>query len=193
MNATGASDPETGIKAGNAGYSFTVLGGFAAAIQTGSRVDVTFDGSCSGGGAESVSAIDNASVASARVRVHADARHGRSHGGALAINPYSSSTSVSIAQTDFSDPTSGIASNVLTRSNPQPATGSCPLGGYTGSTIVAGPPTPASATASATGTRSPAPTTSATRRRRARSSSSTRPARRAARSPTSTASRASAP
>jgi hypothetical protein len=34
VNATGASDPETGIKAGNAGYSFTALGGFLDGEQS---------------------------------------------------------------------------------------------------------------------------------------------------------------
>ena len=65
MNATGAGDPETGIKSGNAGYSFSSLGGFLATAQTGNHVDVTFDGSSSGGGTFSVAANNNAGIASA--------------------------------------------------------------------------------------------------------------------------------
>src|SRR4029077_16908338 len=45
VNANGASDPETGIQSGNAGYTFSSLTGFVSTTQTGSHVDVAFDGS----------------------------------------------------------------------------------------------------------------------------------------------------
>src|SRR5262249_56935406 len=60
VNATGATDPETGIKAGNAGYSFTSLTGFTGATQTRNKGDVTLDGSRNGGGAPWGPALNNA-------------------------------------------------------------------------------------------------------------------------------------
>jgi hypothetical protein len=139
VNANGASDPETGIKAGNAGYSFTVLSGFAGTTQTGNRVDVTFDGTSTGGGAQSVSALNNASIASTASGFTITADSGAPTGGLLSINPYSGSLSVAIAKTDFIDAVSGIASNALTRSDPQsPVAGVCPGAGYTGSNAVGG-------------------------------------------------------
>ena len=59
-------------------------------------------------------------------------------GGLLSINPYSGSLTVSIAKTDFTDAISGIATNIVTRSNAQAPSspGVCPLGGYSGATVV---------------------------------------------------------
>ncbi|MEP6812058.1 MAG: SwmB domain-containing protein, partial [Actinomycetota bacterium] len=135
VNATGASDPETGI----ASYAFTPLAGFLSALQTGNKVDVIFDGTSNGSGAQSVSAVNNAGVSSTPATpftVTPDS--GAPTGGLLSINPYSGSLTVSIAKTDFADAISGIATNVVTRSNPQAPSspGTCPLGGYTGSTVV---------------------------------------------------------
>src|SRR5205823_4397145 len=134
--AGGASDPETGIKAGNAGYSFSALVGFISAVQSGNAVAVTFDGSSNGGGAQSVSAVSNAGVAAAATAFTLTPDAGAPTGGVLSIPPYSSSTTVTIAKTDFTDGVSGIAGNMVTRSDPLAPTGSggCPAGGYTGST-----------------------------------------------------------
>ena len=118
MNATGASDPETGIKAGNAGYTFTALGGFLTTLQTGNKVDVTFNATSNGSGAQSVSAVNNAGVSSTPATsftVTPDS--GAPTGVLLSFNPYSSSTTISIAKTDFTDAVSGIATNVLALSN----------------------------------------------------------------------------
>ena len=134
VNATGSSDPETGI----AGYTFATLSGFTGATQTGNRVDVTFDGSSAGGGAYTVVANNNAGVSSTPATAFSITKDSTApSGGLLSINPYSGSLSVAIAKTDFTDAGSGIASNVVTRSNPRaPVAGSCPVGGYTGANAV---------------------------------------------------------
>jgi hypothetical protein len=134
VNATGASDPETGI----AGYAFSTLSGFAGATQNGNHVDVTFDGSSTGGGAYTVVANNNAGVSSTPATPFSIAKDSTApSGGLLSINPYSGSLSIAIAKTDFTDAGSGIASNAVTRSNPQtPVAGACPVGGYTGANAV---------------------------------------------------------
>ncbi|HEX3224465.1 MAG TPA: invasin domain 3-containing protein [Gaiellaceae bacterium] len=134
VNATGASDPETGI----AGYTFSTLNGFVSTTQNGNHVDVTFDGSSTGGGAYTVVANNNASVSSTPATGFSVTKDSTApSGGLLSINPYSGSLSVAIAKTDFTDAGSGIASNVVTRSNPQaPLAGACPVGGYTGANAV---------------------------------------------------------
>ena len=93
MNANGASDPETGI----AGYSFvTPFSGFLSATQTGNKVDVTFDGSSNGSGAQSVSRDQRCGR---RLRAcHAftvTPDSGAPTGGLLSIIPYSGSLTVS--------------------------------------------------------------------------------------------------
>src|SRR5581483_573093 len=138
VNANGSSDPETGIKAGSAGYTFSALGGFVSTTQAGNRLDVTFDGSSTGNGAFTVVATNNAGVASTPATGFSITKDATAPaGGLLSINPYSGSLSVAVAKTDFSDAGSGIASNVVTRSNPQaPTAGACPAGGYTGANAV---------------------------------------------------------
>jgi hypothetical protein len=141
VGATGASDPETGIKAGNEGYTFSTLTGFVSATQAGNKVDVAFDGSSAGGGAETVAAVNSAGVASTPATTFTiTGDSGAPTGGLLSINPYSSALTVSIATTPFTDALSGIAGNAVTRSNAQAPNGSggCPNSGYTGATAVAG-------------------------------------------------------
>ena len=139
VTATGAGDPETGIKAGNAGHSFTAPGGFASTLQIGNELAVAFDGASNGSGAQSVSAVNNAGVASSPATPFTlTPDSGAPTGGALTVNPYSSSTTITIGKSDFTDAVSGIATNVVSRSNPQgpSSPGTCPLGGYTGATTV---------------------------------------------------------
>ncbi|HVP75536.1 MAG TPA: invasin domain 3-containing protein, partial [Gaiellaceae bacterium] len=63
-------------------------------------------------------------------------------GGSVAVPAYVTSLSVTITSSSYSDAGSGIASNVVTRSNAQPpAAGVCPASGYTGSTVVSSPDT----------------------------------------------------
>src|SRR5207244_3759894 len=137
VTANGATDPETGIKTGNAGYSFSSLTGFASTAQTGNRLDVTFDASSSGSGADSVAAVNNAGLSSSATPFAVTADSGAPTGGLLSINPYSGSLTLAIGETDFVDAASGIAGNVLTRSDPQaPIAGICAGSGYTGSVPV---------------------------------------------------------
>jgi hypothetical protein len=60
VNAIGASDPETGID----DYTFSTLSGFVSAIQSGNKVDVTFDGTSTGGGPQTVVASNHAGISS---------------------------------------------------------------------------------------------------------------------------------
>ncbi|HEX3805677.1 MAG TPA: Ig-like domain-containing protein [Gaiellaceae bacterium] len=61
-------------------------------------------------------------------------------GGSISVPAYASSTSVTITSGNYTDAGSGIASNVITRSNGQaPSAGVCPGSGYTGSTVVSSP------------------------------------------------------
>ena len=65
-------------------------------------------------------------------------------GGAVSVPAFSATLgSITITTTNFSDAGSGIASNVITRSNAQAPSspGVCPAGGYTGATVVTSPDT----------------------------------------------------
>src|SRR5581483_11447312 len=130
VNANGASDPETGV----AGYTFSPLNGFASATQSGNHVDVTFDGSSTGNGGSTVVAVNNAGVSSTPPTAFTVTKDAVAPaGGLLSINPYAGTLAVPVAKTDFADADSGIASNVVTRSDPQaPVGGVCPANGYTG-------------------------------------------------------------
>jgi len=81
-----------------------------------------------------VAAVNNAGVGSSATSFTVTADAAAPTGGTLSINPYSGSLTVSIGETPFADGASGMASDVLTRSNPQaPSAGACPASGYTGS------------------------------------------------------------
>jgi hypothetical protein len=63
-------------------------------------------------------------------------------GGAISVPTYVNTLSVTITTTNFTDSVSGMASNVIDRSNAQsPLGGVCPPGGYTGATPVTSPDT----------------------------------------------------
>jgi uncharacterized repeat protein (TIGR02059 family) len=131
---TGAADPETDV----AGYTFSPLAGFASTTQTGNALNVTFDGSSSGGGSYSGIATNNAGLDSAPAAFTVTADTTAPTGGLLSIAPYSSSLTISIGEADFGDAGSGIAGNALTRSDPvAPSAGSCPGSGYSGAVAVA--------------------------------------------------------
>ena len=137
-NANGASDPETGIRAGNAGYTFSSLGGFLSQPRPGNHVDVTFDGTSSGGGTFSVAANNNAGVASSPTSFNVVKDATAPVNGLLSINPYSGSHSVAVDGTAVHRRRlrDRLATS-LTRSDAQAATGGvCPAGGYTGSNAV---------------------------------------------------------
>ncbi|MFL5962507.1 MAG: OmpL47-type beta-barrel domain-containing protein [Gaiellaceae bacterium] len=69
--------------------------------------------------------------------------NGAPAGGSISVPAYATSSSVTIASGNYTDGGSGIASNVLTRSNGQsPIGGICPAAGtFTGSTVVTSPDT----------------------------------------------------
>ena len=63
-------------------------------------------------------------------------------GGAISVPNYANTLSVTITTTNFTDSISGIASNVITRSNGQaPTAGVCPTSGYSGANTVTSPDT----------------------------------------------------
>ena len=63
-------------------------------------------------------------------------------GGSIHVPAYATTPSVTITTTNFSDATSGMSSNVITRSNGQaPLAGICPTSGYTGAVTVTSPDT----------------------------------------------------
>ena len=63
-------------------------------------------------------------------------------GGAISVPTYATTSSVTITTTPFTDSTSGMASNNITRSNAQsPSGGVCPTGVYPGATPVTSPDT----------------------------------------------------
>ncbi len=63
-------------------------------------------------------------------------------GGAISVPTYSKTHSLAITMTGYTDSGSGIASNVITRSNGQtPVNGVCPASGYSGTNAVSNPDT----------------------------------------------------
>ena len=63
-------------------------------------------------------------------------------GGAISVPTYSKTHSLTITMTGYTDSGSGIASNVITRSNGQtPVNGVCPASGYSGTNGVSNPDT----------------------------------------------------
>ena len=63
-------------------------------------------------------------------------------GGIISVPMYVNTLSVTITTTNFTDSASGMASNVITRSNGQaPSAGVCPASGYSGATTVTSPDT----------------------------------------------------
>jgi len=63
-------------------------------------------------------------------------------GGAISVPTYSKTHSLTITMTGYTDSGSGIASNVITRSNGQtPVNGVCPASGYSGTNAVSNPDT----------------------------------------------------
>jgi hypothetical protein len=137
VTATGSTDLETDIESGNAGYTFSPLAGFTSTAQTGNTFAVTFDSSSTGGGSYSAVSTNNAGVDSSPAAFSVTSDTTDPTGGLLSIAPYSSSLTVAIGEADFTDAQSGIAGNVLTRSNPlSPSAGSCPGTGYSGGPAV---------------------------------------------------------
>jgi hypothetical protein len=95
------------------------------------------------GGSGSVSAFNNAGRESADSAFDFRADGAAPTGGSISAPAYSDSTSIAIGTAAYADSESGIASNVISRSDGQDPTspGVCPAGGYTGATAVTSPDT----------------------------------------------------
>jgi Chitobiase/beta-hexosaminidase C-terminal domain/PASTA domain len=94
-------------------------------------------------GAGSVSALNNAGLESAARTLALTADATAPAGGSISVPAYSSSTTITVTSSGYTDAGSGIAANTITRSDAQdPAgPGTCPAGGYTGATAVTSPDT----------------------------------------------------
>ncbi|HXY80444.1 MAG TPA: SwmB domain-containing protein, partial [Gaiellaceae bacterium] len=147
VTANGSSDGESGIMPGNAGYTFSSLNASGGAnfgvTQTGNQLAVTFDGTTTGPTAgQSVVVNNNAGLGSTPGAFTVTQDSTAPAGGSLSVNPYSSSLTIGISSVAFTDGGSGIASNVITRSDPLAPSGpgSCPATGYvdTGANVVSG-------------------------------------------------------
>ncbi|HTZ05527.1 MAG TPA: SwmB domain-containing protein, partial [Gaiellaceae bacterium] len=142
ITATGSSDPESGIVAGNGGYTFSPLnasgGSNFGVTQTVDRIDVTFDGTTTGPtGGQSVVVNDNAGLGSTPGTYTVTQDSTAPSGGSVSVAPTSTSTTIAVTEADYADSGSGMASNVVTRSDPlAPSGGVCPGSGYAGSTVV---------------------------------------------------------
>jgi hypothetical protein len=148
VNAS-SSDGESGLAAGNAGYTFGALntdGGNLSGTQTAGALAVSFDGTATGPTiARTVHATNKAGSSSAEASYTLTRDAGAPTGGTISVPAFSSSTSVTVTVGNFTDALSGMAGggNVVTRSAAQAPTsaGVCPVGGYSGSTVVTSPDT----------------------------------------------------
>ncbi len=145
ITASGSSDPETGIVSGNLGYTFSDLntngGASFGTTQTGNQLDVTFDATTTGPTlAQNIVANNNAGLASTPGTFTVTQDSTAPSGGSVSVNPYSSSLTISVGSLAYTDSGSGIASNVITRSDPLAPSGpgACPSSGYTGATTLTG-------------------------------------------------------
>ena len=126
VNANGSTDAESGLKSGNAGYTFSPLAGNLNGTQTVNQLAVTFDGTSSGSNAYTVHSTDNASLDSTDATYTVTADSAVPTGGALTVNGtaaaasptssyFTSGTTVTIdSRTDYTDAGSGLASSTLT-------------------------------------------------------------------------------
>ncbi|HEY7396767.1 MAG TPA: Ig-like domain-containing protein [Gaiellaceae bacterium] len=130
-----ASDAQSGI----AIYAWPAVTGWTGAGGTAAAHSYTLNGA-SGNASPSVTATNNTGLTSPAGGFAITADSTAPAGGSISVPAFSSSTTVSITKTNYSDAGSGIASNAVTRSNPQAPSspGVCPASGYTGSTGVPG-------------------------------------------------------
>src|SRR5207244_2428695 len=99
--------------------------------------------SASGAPTIPVSGTDAAGNSSSATTLTLALDNGGPTGGSISVPAYATSTSVTISSGNYTDGGSGIASNVITRSNGQsPIGGVCPaVGTFTGATVVSSPDT----------------------------------------------------
>ena len=159
VNAS-STDAQSGIKAGNAGYTFGSLnsngGTNFGTAQTNGALSVTFTGTTTGPTTQrTVNSTNGAGSNSATANYNVTQDSTAPTGGSISVPAFSSTLgSIVITSSNYTDAGSGIASNVITRSNAQAPSspGVCPAAGYSGATAPAAP-TPSRPTASATSTR----------------------------------------
>ena len=164
-----STDAQSGIQAGNAGYTFGTLnsngGTNFGSAQASGALSVTFTGTTTGPTTQrTVSSTNGSGLNSAAGNYNVTQDSTAPTGGAASVPAFSSTLgSIVITTTNYTDAGSGIASNVITRSNARrpraPASAPPPA---TAALRSSPAPTPHRPTASATSTRSPEPTTSAT-------------------------------
>ena len=144
-----STDTQSGIKAGNAGYTFGSLntngGTNFGSAQASGALSVTFTGATTGPTTQrTVSSTNGSGLNSAAGNYNVTQDSTGPTGGAASVPAFSSTLgSIVITTTNYSDAGSGIASNVITRSNAQAPSspGVCPAAGYSGSTVVTSPDT----------------------------------------------------
>src|SRR5207244_2070498 len=140
---------QSGIKSGNAGYSFGSLntngGANLGSTQTAGALAVTFDGTSTGPtSTRTVSSTNKAGLDSANATYSLTNDTTAPSSGSVSVPAYSSSLGAITTTTGaYSDAGSGIASNVITRSGAQSPSspGVCPGSGYSGATTVTSPDT----------------------------------------------------
>ena len=155
-NAAGSFKLQDAVSDGTSGPASTTFGALTAAGFTTHSLETI--STPAGGPYLSTAIAWTSSAASPTIAVHGTDAAGNSQtdttltltndssaptGGAISVPAYATSASVTITSTNYSDGGSGIASNVLTRSNGQsPIGGVCPSPGtFTGSTVVTSPDT----------------------------------------------------
>ncbi len=131
-----SSDAESGI----ASYAYPGLGGGAWSHTNGAYTFTSAATTQTG----SVTATNNAGTTGAGTSFTAQIDSTAPTGGAISVPAFSNTLdSITITTTPYTDAGSGIASNVITRSNAQAPSspGTCPATGYTGATTVTSPDT----------------------------------------------------
>ena len=128
-------------------YTFPDLGsGWSPAGQTGptpDNVTYSYTDAASSPGAKSVTFLNGTGFGSAAATLTVTGDSAAPTGGTISVPAATNSTSITITKTNYADAGSGIATNVITRSDGQDISGGgdCPTSGYTGSTVVTSPDT----------------------------------------------------
>ena len=135
-----STDAQSAIKTGNPGYTFGSLNTNGGAnfntTQTADHIAVTFDATTTGPTTQrTANSTNNTNTNSTTATYTITQDSTNPTNGSVSVPAYSGTLgSITITRTDYTDAASGIATNVITRSNAQAPTspGVCPVGGYTG-------------------------------------------------------------
>ena len=145
-----STDAQSNILAGNPGYTFLTPnsnGGTNFGIaQTAGAYALTFGATATGPTtSRTVTSTNNAGLTSTAGTYNITQDSANPTGGAVSVPAFSGTLGgITITKTNFSDAGSGIATNVITRSNAQAPTGPgvCPaVGTFSGATVVTSPDT----------------------------------------------------